>query len=270
MLLPSAGVVTLLALAHPAWVLADSFPAPGDASYEYVGMHYAAGKTLGGTSAINTMAYHRATRGTHDRWAAAAGHSSYLWDHMVQFAKKSSTLAPPNWAKRATPNATFTYDPTAFCTGLPTCGPLQVSYSNWVDPTNTWIAVALQAIGLIPNLLGFNSGILAGSAYTTETIAPDATRESSQTSYLEWALQETQLKVYNRTLASKILFTAGKASGVAVSTDNVNYVLTATKEVILSAGVFHSPQLLMLSGIHPYSPVPELALSGGTRQGVCH
>lgn len=336
-MLISVGAVALLALAHPAWSLPDSFPAPGSASYEYVvvgggtagltvaarlaasgasvavveagglatemgnltvvpgyafsnpvlapveffppvpsldwellsqpqtgadnrRVHYAAGKVLGGSSAINTMAYHRPTRGTHDRWAAAAGHPSYRWDSMLPFFKKSTRLTPPNWAKRATPNATFAYDPAAFCTGLPTCGPLDVSYSNWVDPTNTWFAVALQAIGLLPSMLGFNSGILAGGAYTTETIAPDATRESAQTSFLGWALQETQLKVYSRTLARRILFTGAKATGVSVSTDGTAYTLTATREVILSAGVFHSPQLLLLSGVGPQAKLQSLGI----------
>ena len=240
-------------------------------------VHYAAGKTLGGSSAVNTMAYHPATRGTHQRWADIAGHPSYTWNNMLPFFKKSSKLTPPDWIKRATLNASFIFDPTVFCLGGPSCGPLQVSYSNWVDPTNTWFAVALKAIGLGPSLLGFNSGFLSGGAYTTETIDPDsATRSSSQTSYLTWALQNTQLKVYNRTLASKILFnTNKKATGVTASTAGspTPYTLTATKEVILSAGTFHSPQLLMLSGIGP-SPlltslnIPILSALPGVGQNL--
>lgn len=218
-------------------------------------VHYAAGKTLGGTSAVNTMAYHRSTKGTHDRWASIAGHASYAWNNMLQYFVKSSTLTPPDWMKRATLNASFIFDPTVFCFDLlGSCGPLQVSYSNWVDPTTTWFSVALSTIGLGPSIFGFNSGYLSGGAYTTETVDPDtATRSSAQTSYLTWALQNTQLKVYNRTQASKVLFTSGKATGVRVATDGAAsaYTLTATKEVILSAGVFHSPQLLMLSGIGP-------------------
>jgi choline dehydrogenase len=225
-------------------------------------VHYAAGKTLGGTSAVNTLAYHRATKQTHQRWASIAGHASYTWDKMLKFFVKSSTLTPPDWTKRASSNATFTFDSTVFCSSSSSCGPLQVSYSNWVDPTSTWFAVALRAIGLGLSSVGFNSGVLSGSgAYTTETIDPvSATRSSSQTSYLAWALQNTQLKVYNRTLASNILFTsANKATGVRVTTDGAAaYTLTATKEVILSAGTFHSPQLLMLSGIGPQKLLTSL------------
>lgn len=231
-------------------------------------VHYAAGKTLGGTSAVNTMAYHRSTRQTHDRWATIAGHTSYTWNNMLQYFIQSSTLTPPDWIKRSTLNASFIFDPTVFCFNiplpfLPSCGPLQVSYSNWVDPTNTWFSVALSTIGLGPSLFGFNSGYLSGGAYTTVTVDPDtATRSSSQTSYLTWALANTQLKVYNKTQASKVLFTAGKATGVSVTTDGTAapYTLTATKEVILSAGVFHSPQLLMLSGIGPAAKLSALGI----------
>jgi len=219
-------------------------------------VHYAAGKTLGGSSGINTMAYHRAPKGSYQRWADIAGHNGYTWDNMLPFFIKSSRLTPPNWTKRNTTNATFTYDSSVFCSGAASaCGPLQVSYSNWVDPTNTWFAVALQAIGLAKSTIGFNSGVLSGGAYTTETVNPvDATRSSSESSYMAWALQQTSLKVYNRTLASKILVNSlGKAAGVSVKTGTTSYILSARKEVILSAGVFHSPQLLMLSG-KPLAP----------------
>ncbi|KAL2173052.1 uncharacterized protein P884DRAFT_303803 [Thermothelomyces heterothallicus CBS 202.75] len=100
---------------------------------------------------------------------------------MLPFVIKSSTLAHPEWEKRATPNATFVSDPTVF-----------------------YFAEALMTIYLRPSRSGFNSGLLSGGAYTTETIDPaSATRSSSQTSYLTCAIQNAQLKVYNRALASK-------------------------------------------------------------------
>ncbi|KAK3387979.1 hypothetical protein B0H63DRAFT_167772 [Podospora didyma] len=218
-------------------------------------VHYAAGKTLGGSSAINTMCYHRPTKQTFQRWAQAVGHASYTWASMLPFFLKSATLTPPNWLKRQAPNATITYDQTVFG-----AGPLQVSYANWADPTNSWFAVALQAIGLAQSPIGFNSGVLSGGAYTTETISPQAVRSSSESSYLAKALVLTQLKVYNRTLAAKILFTGTAATGVSVSTNGISYTLTARKEVILSAGTFHSPQLLMLSGIGPQAKLQSLGI----------
>ncbi|KAL9119762.1 MAG: hypothetical protein Q9187_003686, partial [Circinaria calcarea] len=58
--------------------------------------------------------------------------------------------------------------------------------------------------------------------------------------------------VYQSTMTKKILFDANKkATGVIVDTQGRIYTLSATKEVILSAGVFGSPQLLMVSGVGP-------------------
>ncbi|KAK3312320.1 hypothetical protein B0H66DRAFT_396827 [Apodospora peruviana] len=224
-------------------------------------IHYAAGKTLGGSSALNTMAYHRATKGAYQRWASLVGSTAYTWDSLFPYFFKSTKLTPPNFAKRNTPNATFTYDKAAFCTTGPNCGPLQVSYAQWVDPTNTWFAVALKFIGLATSSVGFNSGSLSGGAYTTGTIDPThATRSSSETSYLRWAIANTGLMVHYRTQALKILFTSGKATGVSVVTEGFPYTLTAKKEVIVSAGVFHSPQLLMVSGIGPQAKLTSLGI----------
>lgn len=57
-------------------------------------IHYAQGKTLGGSSAINTMAYHRATAGSYQRWADLVGDQSYTYDKVLPYFKKSATITP--------------------------------------------------------------------------------------------------------------------------------------------------------------------------------
>jgi choline dehydrogenase len=58
-----------------------------------------------------------------------------------------------------------------------------------------------------------------------------------------------QLTIYLHSQASRVIFDKDKnAIGVAVLSEGDEYTISARKEVILSAGVFHSPQLLMLSG----------------------
>ena len=210
-------------------------------------IHYAQGKTLSGSSALNAMAYHRSTTGAYDRWADLVGDQSYTFKNLLPYFEKSCNFSPPNDAKRQTPNATVEYDATVFSS---TGGPLQVSYSNWVDVALTWFQRAFANIGLPISRTGFNSGSLAGhAAWITSTIDPVlGERSSSQTAFLEQAIQSTNIIVYTQAQASRILFTERVASGVSVTTQNIAYTISAKSEVILSAGIFHSPQLLMVSG----------------------
>ncbi|KAF2853632.1 GMC oxidoreductase [Plenodomus tracheiphilus IPT5] len=218
-------------------------------------IHYAQGKTLGGSSAINTMAYHRGTVGSYRRWADMVGDQSYTFDRVLPYFKRSATVTPPNLVKRNAPNATVLYDSKAFDNSLH--GPLQVSWANWVDPTQSWLVQALQAIGQKLSPSGLSSGVVSGGAWVPTTIDPkDATRSTSKSSYLAFALQNknARIAVYLRSQASKVIFdNAKKAIGVAVSGGGQNFVVSARKEIILSAGVYHSPQVLMLSGIGPAS-----------------
>ncbi|POS76800.1 hypothetical protein DHEL01_v204814 [Diaporthe helianthi] len=228
-------------------------------------IHYARGKTLGGSSALNTLAYVRGSKGTHDRWAEEVDDESYRWDSVLPFFKAGCQLTPPDLEKRNAPDAMPSWDPDAF-DGTSEIGaeqrPLRVSFGNWVDPTTSWLARGLQGIGMAPAPKGLNSGSINGvGGWTSSTIDPrDATRSSSQTSYLELAEQITGIKVHSRTQASQILFAAQKATGVTVETQGSAYTLQARKEVVLSGGVFHSPQLLMVSGIGPRATLQSLGI----------
>ena len=216
-------------------------------------IHYAQGKTLGGSSALNTMAYHRATKGAYQRWADLVGDQSYTFDRFLPHFERTATLTPPNLEKRKAPNATVLYDAGAFDNRL--SGPLQVSWANWVDPTQSWLARALQAIGQRLSQTGLSSGIVNGGTWVPMTIDPKhATRSTSKSSYLEAAMRDpkSRLTVHLHSQASKILFdSTRKATGVTAMSNGKMFLVTAKKEIILSAGVFHSPQLLLLSGIGP-------------------
>jgi choline dehydrogenase len=86
------------------------------------------------------------------------GDDAYNYEKFLPYYKRSCTITPPNWEKRRTPNATFKYDASAFSSTDD--GPIQVSWTNWVDPTTTWLARALQAMGMGLSTEGFNSGTL--------------------------------------------------------------------------------------------------------------
>lgn len=127
------------------------------------------------------------------------------------------------------------FDPSAFD---PSGGPLQTSYTNFYQPLSPYIEKAFKTLGL-KNIPGLNSGQLIGFAEFTLTIDPQAsTRSSSETSFLQASLADLTYQIYQQAIAKQIIFDNNKtAVGVKVTTDNIPYVLSARKEVILAAGV---------------------------------
>lgn len=237
------------------WSLVSE-PIPGAGGRQ---VHYAQAKTLGGSSSINTLSYIRPTKGTYDRWADTVGDDSFRWNSMLQYFKRSVDLTPPDEGKRNNTNATVLFDPSDY---NEEGGPLQVSWNNWVDPTLTWLAQVLLSLGLTISPKGFSSGELVGhGAWVPSTIEPEkAQRSTSESSFLRQAIKDTEIIVYSHSLATKILFNGTQAVGVSVNTQGVEYTLSATKEVILTAGTFHSPQLLQISGIGSRGHLESLSI----------
>lgn len=210
-----------------------------------------------------TLNNSRGTADCYNKWADQVGDQSYRWEKFLPYFKKSVEYTPPNQALYT--NSSVTEAPASFSQ---IGGPLQVSFSNFIDPFGTWVQRAFIAVGL-KQIDGFNSGKLIGSAYATLTIDPkNAHRSSSESSFLQNAIRNrTTLSVYKNTLAQRILFDSNNtATGVAVTTagtygvPSVNYTLSARKEVIISGGAFQSPQLLMVSGIGPRSTLQKYGI----------
>ncbi|KAM7196338.1 putative GMC oxidoreductase [Rhypophila sp. PSN 637] len=226
-------------------------------------IHYARGKCVGGSSALNFMIYQRPTVQSMQQWADEVDDQSYTWANALPYFQRSTQFTPPNMQKRAS-NSTPSYNPDAF--PATENNPLHASFSNYGQSWSSWLKSGLAAIG-IPEAADFNSGSLMGAQYCTSTIRPsDQTRASSATTFLRSAILSAlaNLKVYTTTRAEKILFSSPtdpkRATGVQVKTGLLSYTLTATKEVIISAGAFQSPQLLMVSGIGPSSQLTPLGI----------
>ncbi|KAL8799140.1 MAG: hypothetical protein Q9182_006115 [Xanthomendoza sp. 2 TL-2023] len=220
-------------------------------------LHYARGKTLGGSSARNFMYYHRQTVGSAQKWADETRDPTYTFANMLPYYMKSVNYTGPTVPY---PNSTNEQDESVFSANG---GPLHVSHGSYNDPFATWALRALGAVGQ-KAIRGFQSGSLLGSAYVLGTIDPArATRSSSESSFLNETLAHTALRVYNNTLAKKLLFTGHAVNGVLVGSEKTHggdYVLSARREVIVSAGAFQSPQLLMVSGIGPRKTLGGLGI----------
>jgi choline dehydrogenase-like flavoprotein len=182
--------------------------------------------------------------------------SSYTFDKVLPYFQKAMTFTPPNTNARLA-NATTAYDAGAFGNSN---GPLQVGYTNYVSVFSTIMSKALQSVGL-GETGGQNSGTLIGSSYCSSTIRSSDQTRGTSSAYIRQAeaVGIDSLKVYLLTLANRILFDTNKtATGVEVQTAGVTYTLHAVKEVVVSAGAFHSPQLLMVSGVGPADTLTAL------------
>lgn len=184
---------------------------------------------------------------TYKKWADQVGDSSYEWDSFLPYFEKSLDFTPPTSLRFN--NATPAYDHSTLGNRS---GPISVTFPNYAQAFSTWAALGLKEIG-IEAINGLTSGSLLGYSNQLMTISTSMVRESSETGFLrKIGLKKPNLIIYQSTMANKIIFDSkNTATGVQVDIDGIVFVLTASKEVIVSAGAFQSPQLLMVSGVGP-------------------
>lgn len=267
--LGSYGTSTSITTLHDSPTVDWEFETAPQASLNEIQAHYWRGKTLGGSSALNNAVYQRGTIGSYQMWADAVGDQSYTFDALLPYFRKSVQFTPANAALRPQNASVLPVSGEAFS---PSGGPLKVSYTNYAIPFDSWMQKAFNEIGL-SEIQDFVSGNLIGHQYTShQTEADEQTRSSSESSFLREALDSsrTNLQIYPNTLAKRILFSSDKtATGVEVNTAGTSYTISANHEVILSAGAFQSPQLLMVSGVGPSSTLNNLSIPViADRQGV--
>lgn len=179
------------------------------------------------------------------------GDQSYTFANLLPYFQKSLTFTPPDLANRPA-NATPDYDATSIGNAG---GPVSVTFARYAMSFSSWAKNALKELSINP-IHGLTSGTILGSSYQLLSInAKTMVRESSETAFLQKiGLSKSNLIVYQSTLAKRILFDSNKqAIGVVIQIggSRIPFILSANKEVIVSAGAFQSPQLLMVSGVGP-------------------
>ncbi|KAI0421422.1 putative choline dehydrogenase [Xylaria grammica] len=231
-------------------------------------VHYARGKSLGGSSNLNYMLYTHSSYGAMQLWADEVEDQSYTYDRVKKYYYKSLNFTT-ELAEERLANSTPSYDPD-----VPVGGLLDISYTSFASPWSTWVAEAMDMVGL-KNTVAFINGKLLGSSWVVSTINPrNGHRESAATAFLEPFKSRRNLKIYDLTRGEKVLFDKNKrAIGVEVTTNGETYKLRARKEVIVACGAFHSPQLLQVSGVGPAEllkkyGVPVIADRAGVGQNL--
>jgi 4-pyridoxate dehydrogenase len=188
------------------------------------------GKVLGGSSAINVMAYTRGHPGDYDRWAQK-GARGWSYADVLPYFKRGET-----W--RAGGNAWRGGD-----------GPLGTEFARTPDPLfEAWTQAGVAAG--FPRTADYNGGEPEGFGRGQYTIR-DGRRSSSARAYLRPARARRNLVVETGAHVTRALIAGARATGVDLVRASGDSVNVRAGEVILCAGAFNSPQLLMLSGIGP-------------------
>ena len=154
------------------------------------------------------------TIGSMQKWADEVGDHSYLWQNILPFYEKSTNVSIPDPSKRYQ-NSTVVVNSSSL---LPPGGPLHVSWPNFVNILYTFGNVLTRAAGLPVNRDAMLGGSIVGGAWVPGTINPtNAHRSSSQTSFLDKAIDTTSLKIYIQTLATRVIFKNNTTTSIAPS-----------------------------------------------------
>ncbi len=187
------------------------------------------GKGLGGSSAINAMVYIRGHRADYDHWASL-GNAGWSYADVLPYFKRSEN------------NADF--DGEYHGKG----GPLAVNRLRSGNPVQQIFLQAAQE-GQFRIREDFNAEDHEGLGIYQVT-QKNGERWSAARAYVHPHMgKRANLRVETQAHATRILFEGKRAVGVEYRQGKEVRQLRARRELILAAGAFQSPQLLMLSGI---------------------
>lgn len=201
---------------------------------------------LGGSSAMNYMVYGRGNKKNYDYWEEL-GNDGWNYENVLKYMKRWEGNRNPciaNYAKGFYHNQT---------------GPNNVSLFE-KDPNSRIFLKAAEEVGN-PHILDINANKTLGYLHSQGFIY-DGVRQSAAKSYLIPAKNRRNLCIRKWSHVFEILFDEHKrAIGVKYNYNGTkNFTVYARKEIILSAGVIGSAQLLLLSGIGPKHHLKKLGI----------
>jgi choline dehydrogenase len=196
------------------------------------------GKVLGGSSAVNAAVAMRARATDFARWAAR-GIDGWSFDDVLPIFRGLENT------------------PTGDDAWHGSCGPFPIRQTTMEDNTPSMQAFvwAAEALG-VPRVSDFNGAEQYGvSPYPLNVV--DGRRVNTGMAYLtEDVRNRLNLTINGNAEADSVTFSGRRATGVRL----VNGDTAAADQVILSAGAFGSPAILMRSGIGPSSHLRELGI----------
>ncbi|HTX24353.1 MAG TPA: GMC family oxidoreductase N-terminal domain-containing protein [Steroidobacteraceae bacterium] len=198
------------------------------------------GKVLGGSSSVNGMMYSRGHAADYDRWGDL-GLTGWSYAEVLPYFRRSEA----NW------RGPSLYHGAA--------GPFTVARHRTDDALYPRLIATAAKLGY-RHLEDFHGADVEGFS------APDfnvhrGRRASTATRYLYPAMSRPNLVTEPDALARRVLFDGPRAVGVAYERHGQLERARAECEVILAAGAFNSPQLLLLSGVGPARELEALDIA---------
>lgn len=190
------------------------------------------GKTLGGSSSTNAMAYVRGNANDYNYWEKQ-GNPGWAFKDLLPYFKKSENHLQINQMSKD-----FHSQAGELSVTLPT---------KFKTPYVDGFISACNNIGINKNE-DYNGKTQYGAGLVHSTIN-NGKRHSAAEAFLKPVLNRSNLNVITRCRVTKIIIKEKKAIGVEYILRGRKINAYANKEVIISAGTFQSPQILMLSGI---------------------
>ena len=190
------------------------------------------GRSLGGSSSMNAMIYMRGHRSNFDAWATDRGAPGWSYPEVLPYFRRSEgneRLGAPYHSQ---------------------AGPLSVTDPVWVSGLAERFVSAAEAAG-VARTDDFN-GVEQEGAGVVQVTQKRGRRWSAADAFLHPIRKERDnLEVVSGALAHRIVCEGDRAAGVEYEHKGAPQTARAEGEVIVCAGAYNSPQLLMLSGIGP-------------------
>ncbi|KAH9633596.1 hypothetical protein HF086_000935 [Spodoptera exigua] len=192
-----------------------------------------AGKMLGGSDSLNHFIHTRGTKYEYNCWAKKTKDDSWRYENILPYFKKSEKVDDPEILQ-------------AYGEYHGVHGPMGITR----QPENDTVGDLLKAFAEVgnPTVLDLNANVYVGYTQPQYMFA-DRKRQTPAYTYLRPIKDYSNLHVSKNTRVTKIIFDGKVAVGVDAVFKGKTYKLRAKKEIIVSAGVYNTPQLLMLSGI---------------------
>lgn len=216
---------------------------------------YPRGKTLGGCSSINGMIYMRGQARDYDNWARLTGEEAWNWENALEdFKAHEDHYRLDEGADPATG------DNSRFSDMHGHGGEWRIEKQrlNW-DVLDSFADAAEQ--NGVEKVDDFNTGDNAGVGYF-DVNQRSGWRWNTSKAFLRPVKSRPNLTIWTEAHVQKLSLErddqgALRCTGAMVDHKGQNLSVTATRDVILSAGAVNSPQILQLSGIGPAALLQE-------------